>query len=272
MPTNRPKPFVFVLMPFHSSFDDVYQLGIKEACKNAGMYCERVDEQLFNERILDRIYNQISKADIIIADMTGRNANVFYETGYAHGFGKRVVLITKDADDIPFDLKDYPHIIYKGRIVDLIDPLTKKLQWCIATPEMEAKDTACPFILYINGQKLTLDEKTSVKIPSLKSLSIDAHNNSNRKFSKKQIRYGILKDGTPRDSFIETGKQIQQPDGKILLVRQFPDELYPDEWGSFIADPYPQTNSECVFRLFLPTGSFDFPILVNVDPLKQPDW
>lgn len=62
-------------------------MGIKDACKQAGMNCERVDEPLFHERILDRIYNQISKADIIVADMSGRNANVFYETGYADASG-----------------------------------------------------------------------------------------------------------------------------------------------------------------------------------------
>ena len=77
LPTTAPKPFVFVLMPFLSQFDDIYKFGIKGASEDAGAYCERVDEQMFVEGILDRIFNQISKADVIIADMTGRNANVF---------------------------------------------------------------------------------------------------------------------------------------------------------------------------------------------------
>ena len=106
-------------MPFEKEFDDVYQLGIKEACKEAGAYCERVDEQLFHESILERIYNQISKADVVIADMTGRNPNVFYEAGYAHALGKKVILVTQNSEDIPFDLKHYPHIIYQGRITDI---------------------------------------------------------------------------------------------------------------------------------------------------------
>lgn len=58
-----PKAFVFVLMPFSKDFDDIYQVGIKPACKNAGAYCERVDEQIFVENILERVYNQIAKAD-----------------------------------------------------------------------------------------------------------------------------------------------------------------------------------------------------------------
>lgn len=38
MPKTSPKPFCFVLMPFSEDFDDVYNLGIKDACKAAGAY------------------------------------------------------------------------------------------------------------------------------------------------------------------------------------------------------------------------------------------
>ena len=119
MAATSPKPFVLVLMPFEAAFGDVYQLGIKAACKDAGAYCERIDEQIFHENILDRLYNQIAKADIIVADMTGRNPNVFYEVGYAHALNKRVILLTRNAEDIPFDLKHYPHILYGGKIAGL---------------------------------------------------------------------------------------------------------------------------------------------------------
>src|SRR5215208_25398 len=115
-------------MPFHTSFDDIYALGIRPACEAAGGYCERVDEQMFNESILQRIYNQISKADVIVADLTSRNENVFYETGYAHALGKQVVLLTQNANDIPFDLKHYPHIVYGGQIVKLRDELERRVR------------------------------------------------------------------------------------------------------------------------------------------------
>ena len=107
-PTTKPKKFCFILMPFDDEFKDIYELGIKQSCSDAGAYCERVDEQIYKESIIERIYNQISKADIVIADMTGRNPNVFYEVGYAHALGKTTILLTKDAADIPFDLKHYP--------------------------------------------------------------------------------------------------------------------------------------------------------------------
>ena len=77
-PQTSPQPFVFVLMPFGEDFYDVYHF-IRTACENAGAYCERVDEQFHREIIIQRIYNQIAKADLIVADMSQRNPNVFYE-------------------------------------------------------------------------------------------------------------------------------------------------------------------------------------------------
>lgn len=129
IPSFQPKPFVFVLMPFASEFDDIYRYGIKEACEKAGTYAERVDEQMFQGSILDRIYNQIAKADIIIADMTGRNPNVFYETGYAHALGKPVILLTQNTDDIPFDLKHHHHIVYGSRIGYLAEQLEPRVRF-----------------------------------------------------------------------------------------------------------------------------------------------
>lgn len=121
------KGYIFVLMPFDRAFDDIYIYGIKNTCNKSNFYCERVDEQVFEGTILTRIYNQIKTADLIIADMSKMNPNVFYETGYAHALGKDVILLTQDTNDIPFDLKHYPHIIYKGNIKLLSDELSKKL-------------------------------------------------------------------------------------------------------------------------------------------------
>lgn len=129
--STKPKPFIFVLMPFESKFDDIYKFGIKGAANEVGAYADRLDEQIFTEGMLDRIFNQISKADVVIADMTGRNPNVFYEVGYAHALGKIVLLLTQSSEDIPFDLKHRQHTVYKGSINTLKSELIPKLEWAI---------------------------------------------------------------------------------------------------------------------------------------------
>jgi hypothetical protein len=127
---QQPKHFAFVLMPFDKPFDDVYKLGIKGAVAQFdGLIAERVDEQIYREGILERIYRQIEVADIIIADMTGQNPNVFYEVGYAHAKGKLCILLTSNAADIPFDLKHQRHVVYGKSIVTLRLELEKEITW-----------------------------------------------------------------------------------------------------------------------------------------------
>lgn len=99
-------------MPFDSDFDDVYKLGIKQAAIDCNVRAERLDEQMFEEGMLDRIFRQIEVADFIIADLSNRNPNVFYELGYAHAREKICILLTKEPTDIPFDLKHKRHIVY----------------------------------------------------------------------------------------------------------------------------------------------------------------
>ena len=130
----------FVLMPFSNEFDDIYQLGIKSTCNEMKLSCVRVDEQIFDHSILKQIYNQIENADILIADLTNQNANVFYEVGYAHGLKKRVILLTKNIQDIPFDLKHYPHIIYGNKILTLKEKLKVKLEHFLNTNEFYLKE------------------------------------------------------------------------------------------------------------------------------------
>jgi hypothetical protein len=143
--STLPKPFIFVLMPFDRAFDDIYKFGIKGAAEDVDAYAERLDEQLFVEGMLDRIFNQISKSDVIIADMTGRNPNVFYEVGYAHALGKIVLLLTKDSKDIPFDLIHRRHIVYGGSIEKLRRELAESLKWAIneSKTQKERKIAEC---------------------------------------------------------------------------------------------------------------------------------
>jgi hypothetical protein len=128
-PHDGGEVFAFVLMPFKLEFSDAYRLGIKEPAAALGIRAERVDEQIFTEGILDRIYRQIDAADIVIADMSEQNPNVFYEVGYAHAKGKLCLLVTKNASDIPFDLKHKRHVVYGGSIQTLRELLTKDMEW-----------------------------------------------------------------------------------------------------------------------------------------------
>ena len=157
------KKFVFVLMPFNKAFDDIYKLGIKDACKDLDIYCERVDEQYYEGSMLERIYNQINNADYIIADLSTQNPNVFYEVGYAYASSKKIILITQDGEDIPFDMKHYLHIIYDNKdISSLKEKIKNRLTWHKENDEIEITDWQ--FNVALNGVELSEEHENKILI------------------------------------------------------------------------------------------------------------
>jgi hypothetical protein len=119
----REKPrSVFVIMPFAAAFDDVYELGIKASVEALGWECQRADEMIHNRDIMCQVCQGIRQALLVIADLTGQNANVFYELGMAHALEKDVILLAQDVGDVPFDLRPMNIIEY-----DTILPLRQRL-------------------------------------------------------------------------------------------------------------------------------------------------
>jgi len=80
---------------------------------------------------MEDIWSMILSAEVVVADITGRNANVFYELGIAHTLGKPVILITQTTEDIPFDLNRYRHVIYEDN-ADGYDKLQRGVAGALA--------------------------------------------------------------------------------------------------------------------------------------------
>lgn len=273
MRKRTPKPFVFVLMPIAPEFDDIYELGIKVACQNAGAYAERVDEQIFKESILDRIYNQIDKADVVVADMTGRNPNVFYEVGYAHALGKPVILLTQNVQDIPFDLKHYSHIVYRGRIGDLLKDLQKRVMWAIEQPNSKLMYEDLRF--YIHGVEIAdnpvIYYDTKSRTLSRLRLQIDIHNSDDNFAQSVNFRLALASSNLFYKSSTFEGKRIdiaRTPAGGLIHVIKQRLVILPGAWetcGIYMtiasSEYYLEDGNKESFRIILSlnTGSKNYP-------------
>jgi hypothetical protein len=97
----------FVLMPFAEAFDPIYH-AIREAvcASDLPFTCTRADELYGGGHIIEDILHNIASAEVIIADVTSRNANVFYELGIAHMAKdvRNVIILSQSTADIPFDV------------------------------------------------------------------------------------------------------------------------------------------------------------------------
>lgn len=101
---------VFVLMPFDNGVsNDIYNHCVKTVCQELDLDVFRADEIFSPNIIIDDILTAINEAAIIIADISGKNSNVFYELGIAH-FLKRnqtIMIHHEDYSSIPFDISHY---------------------------------------------------------------------------------------------------------------------------------------------------------------------
>jgi nucleoside 2-deoxyribosyltransferase len=122
----------FVVMPFGQVFDPEYENVIKPAIKAAGLSPVRADELSSRPQIMADIWKSLRSSRIVIAELTTKNANVFYEVGLAHALGKPVIIITREPEDVPFDLKalryNYYDITKPSWGEDLKQKLTEMIQ------------------------------------------------------------------------------------------------------------------------------------------------
>jgi hypothetical protein len=115
----------FVIMPFAGSIGTYYEKIYAPAIKKVSLNPVRADTEIFGTgKIMDQIWSGINAARVLVAELIGRNPNVFYELGLAHALQKPVVLVSGTEADVPFDLKHIRVIYY-----DMADPFWgQKLQ------------------------------------------------------------------------------------------------------------------------------------------------
>jgi hypothetical protein len=105
----------FVMMPFGEWYDIYYKEIYVPAIKEAGFEPVRADEIFSSGSVVEQVWEQVDKAKVLLADLTGKNPNVFYELGLAHADRKPVVFTSGVLEDVPFDLRHLRVIVYDVR-------------------------------------------------------------------------------------------------------------------------------------------------------------
>ena len=100
-------------MPFAPELKPIYDDHIVPVVNQLGRKASRGDDFFGTGAVMSEIWNAICASQIVIADCTGRNPNVFYEIGVAHTVGKPVILLTQIVEDVPFDLRHIRFIKYE---------------------------------------------------------------------------------------------------------------------------------------------------------------
>ena len=143
----------FVIMPFGNPATDrdhakkldlIYSHWIKTAVESfvlpdsTRIECHRADKSARPTEIITHVLENLVASDIVIADLSGRNPNVFYELGVRHAVNNNTILIADSVDDIPFDLRGLRTIAYKYEPEDMLklqDSLKQAIKEILEQPK-----------------------------------------------------------------------------------------------------------------------------------------
>ena len=137
----------FVVQPFTPPHGDYYEKILQPAIAKTGLQAMRAGAEIFGAgKIIDQIYRGISAAKVLVAELSTRNPNVFYELGLAHALNKPVVLISSNQPDVPFDLQHirviYYHVTDPFWGAKLIEKVAENILSALMNPEEAIFKTA----------------------------------------------------------------------------------------------------------------------------------
>jgi len=128
------EPRIFIAMPMtHKKWDDLRDKIIKiaESKKFKAFRIDNIVKHNFantsSHDLKNNIFEGIDSSDIVIADISERNPNVYFELGYAMGKGKKILPMAMKDTNLPFDVQSIWTTFYKNRKDDFEQKLTDSL-------------------------------------------------------------------------------------------------------------------------------------------------
>lgn len=133
-PYETRKKRAFVISPIGAPGTEVHRRAyqalkyiFKRALPPEEWIVHRADEGMIPDSINQHVIESIYEADLIIADLTGHNPNVFYELAVAHGISKPVVHLISEGEALPFDIIDQRTIFYDINDLDSVEKTVSTL-------------------------------------------------------------------------------------------------------------------------------------------------
>ena len=121
-----------------SNADKLFKYIISPVCES-GFEPVRVDQINDSDSITQTIIDKVLSSELVIADISGHNPNVFFEMGYRKCTDKPIIHLKKKGETIPFDVNTVRTFEYD--LTDL-EETKKRLEQTIGTFSFENKTNA----------------------------------------------------------------------------------------------------------------------------------
>jgi hypothetical protein len=122
-----------------SRSDKILRHIVRPVCDELNYNAQRADEISHVSLISRKVMHELLTADLVIADLTARNPNVFYELAVRHFIGKPVVQLIDQTEELPFDVSDVNTIRLDHQDLDSVQNAKERLKQFILAAESEGK-------------------------------------------------------------------------------------------------------------------------------------
>lgn len=219
----------FVIMPFSDTqscteqkWTEIFEYIIKPAVEESQLGYECIRSVAKRENIIKGILEALNKANVVIADLTDRNPNVFYELGVRHTLANRTILITQGQEHIPSDLTSYPFAFYSespAKIAEFKNAIKEKLEDIETNPERSDSPVA-DFLK--NRNVVLLSAEKSANLKKLSGLISElSHNIGDADFLLKQIKNPKQQRKKGKGATVATPLRYNSASLELLLTTQY---------------------------------------------------
>jgi len=147
--------------------DKLLKYIIEPVCDNFKVV--RVDQENDAGSITQAILEHLETADLVIADISGHNPNVFYEMGFRRRTGKPIIHLKSRDEKIPFDISAIRTFDYDLTDLDSVESIKDRLRKTIGSFSFEPEDSS----LTVSNDD-SMQEKTTQSIVPILFQILDA--------------------------------------------------------------------------------------------------
>jgi hypothetical protein len=217
----------FTIMPFGGWFDDYYESIFCPAIEAARLTPKRADDLYRPSTIVHDIWEYTQQAKLILADLSGKNPNVFYELGLAHALAKPAILVTESMDDVPFDLRALRVIEYDKNDPNWGGLLADKIEKSIGEVLESPTQSVLPAFLSIkkSSTPTTISEKDKDIIELKQEMS-----RLSREVRSRYSKHQMEKISGPSEAESLIHSYLNMGLERIQIVRRLIDRGAPSHW------------------------------------------
>jgi hypothetical protein len=218
----------FVLMPFGLPFDRYYQNIFEPAITSLGLNSIRADSLFRSSPIMVDIWRFVRESRVLLADLSGKNPNVFYELGLAHAIGKPVILVSTAIEDIPFDLRGLRVLIYDKDNENWGSDLKKRIQKSLKETIADINSAVPPMFLESHHISRPIEDPQTKELREIRN-EIRALR-SERTSKGSELIYGLGEDSRAHwNRFLSKGVEFTYGPNEGFVAETVTDKKEPDE-------------------------------------------